>query len=277
MGDQPNQVERVGPHARIQEELLKLESRQREAWFLVAFACAVLILGVLSLFVPSSFWQQNAVELRFSPQILFVAMMGMVMVVLLVARRELEMRRLRLINLQQALAARTEQAASMVDALTHVFTRAFLHDVLKGEIKSAERNSRPLCLLMCDLNNFKRINDRYGHLMGDYVLAQVAAILKSSVRGSDYIIRYGGDEFLVVLPETDEAGGEIVRRRIYQKVAEWDRSNRVGDLPVSVSLGLFRHTPGHTAEQDVAEADARMYADKQSGRGALEVSAPAKS
>ena len=121
---------------------------------------------------------------------------------------------------------------------------------------------------MCDLNNFKQVNDRYGHLMGDYVLSQIATILKSCVRGSDCVVRYGGDEFLVLLPETDQPGAEIVRQRVHQKVAEWDLSNRVGDLPISVSLGLYLHVTGQTAEKDVAEVDARMYAEKLAGKRA---------
>jgi two-component system cell cycle response regulator len=151
----------------------------------------------------------------------------------------------------------------MIDAVTHVFTRAVLHDLLAGEISRAERTNRSLALIMCDLNNFKQVNDRYGHLIGDYVLSQVAAILKFCVRGSDCVVRYGGDEFLVLLPETDQEGGEIVRQRVRRKVAEWDHANRVGALPISVSLGLYLHVNGQTADMDVAEADARMYADKQ--------------
>jgi diguanylate cyclase (GGDEF)-like protein len=77
------------------------------------------------------------------------------------------------------------------------------------------------------------------------------------------VVRYGGDEFLLVLSETDEAGSKIVMNRIRQKVAEWDRANRLGDFSIGISLGLHQHVPGETAEQAVAEADARMYADKQ--------------
>jgi diguanylate cyclase (GGDEF)-like protein len=274
--DRGNLVEQVGPQARIQDELLRLESRQRETWVLIPFAAAVLLLGFLSLLTPSSFWQSNQLEIRFSPQVLFVVMIGMVVVLLLMMRRDLEEKRLRLGNLQQSLAARSEQAASMIDAITNVFTRSFLKDLMQGEISRAERAGRPLSVLMCDLNNFKAVNDRYGHLMGDYVLSQVALILKSCVRGSDYIIRYGGDEFLVLLPETDEKGGDIVRTRIHQKMAEWDRTNRVGDLPISLSLGLFLHAQGQTGEQDIAEADARMYAAKQASKANGVASAVAK-
>ena len=263
MTDQPATQEQIGPQARVEAELTKLESQKRELYVLVFFAAGVLALGALSLLFPGSFWHANQLEIRIPPQVLFVFMMLVVMVAVYVVRREVELERHRLSNLQQLLSARADQAAGMIDPGTKVFSRNFLRDVLQGEISRAERTKRALALMMCDLNNFKQVNDRYGHLMGDYVLAQVAAILKSCVRGSDFVVRYGGDEFLLLLPETEPAGADIVRRRIKEKVAEWDRTHRVGDLPVSVSLGLYHHVAGQTAEQDVAEADARMYADKQ--------------
>ncbi len=266
MSNQPEVVEQVGPQARIQAELLKLESQKREFWILVVFAGLVLLLGILSFFFPSAFWRSNSLHISLSPQILFVLMVATVLIALFYVRRDLEIKGLRLSNLQRLLSSQQEQAASMIDAVTNVFTRGFLHDLLQGEISRAERTNRPLALLMCDLDDFKQVNDRYGHLMGDYVLSQVAAILKAAVRGSDYVVRYGGDEFLVVLPETDEEGGETVRQRIRRRVGEWDQNNRVGDLPLTVSLGLHLHLTGQTAEKDVAEVDARMYAEKQASK-----------
>ena len=266
MSNQPEVVEQVGPQARIQAELLKLESQKREFWILVVFAGLVLLLGILSFFFPSAFWRSNSLHISLSPQILFVLMVTTVLIALFYVRRDLEIKGLRLSNLQRLINSQQDQAASMIDAVTNVFTRGFLHDLLQGEISRAERTNRPLALLMCDLDDFKQVNDRYGHLMGDYVLSQVAAILKAAVRGSDYVVRYGGDEFLVVLPETDEQGGETVRQRIRRRVAEWDQNNRVGDLPLTVSLGLHLHLTGQTAEKDVAEVDARMYAEKQASK-----------
>jgi diguanylate cyclase (GGDEF)-like protein len=262
MDDQPEALEQVGPRARIQTEMAKLESQKREIWILVVFAAAVLSLGVLSFFFPGSFWKSNALHVIFPPQVLFVIMIATVVAALIYVRQDLEIRGLRLSNLQQLLSSQEHQAASMIDSLTNVFTRGLLPDLLQGEIFRAERTNRPLALMMCDINDFKQVNDQHGHLMGDYVLAQVAAILKSCVRGSDYVIRYGGDEFLILLPETDEKGSEIVRQRINDKVADWDQHNRVGDSPISVSVGLHLHVTGQSAEKDVAEVDARMYTEK---------------
>jgi diguanylate cyclase (GGDEF)-like protein len=267
MSKLPN-IEPVSPQARIQAELVRLESQKREFWILVVFAGAVLFLGILSFFFPRRFWDGTGLLVSMSPQVLFVIMVALVLASLVYVRRDMEVRGLQLANLHQYMSSREEQAASMVDAVTNVFTRGFLHDFLASEISRAERSNRPLALIMCDLNNFKQVNDRYGHMMGDYVLAQIATILKACVRGSDYVIRYGGDEFLLVLPETDEQGGETVRRRVHRMVSEWDRSNRVGDVPISVSLGLYLHVTGQTGEKDIAEADARMYAEKQANKRA---------
>ncbi len=274
MRDRPEWVEKIGPQARLQAELSKLESQNRDVWIVVIFAAAVLLLGVLSLLTPGSFWQENTLELRVPPQILFVFMMGMMVLALYMVRREVEVRKLRLLNVQQVLASQAEISASMVDSLTNVFSRSFLRELLQGEISRAERNKRPLGLIMCDVDHFKAVNDRFGHLMGDYVLAQIAHILKACVRGSDYVVRYGGDEFLIVLSETDTAGSETVMGRIQQKVSEWDRANRIGDISVGVSMGLHKHVPGQTVEQSVAEADARMYAAKKAKHEKSELTTP---
>jgi diguanylate cyclase (GGDEF)-like protein len=271
----PGALEQLGPQARLQEELSKLESHNRDLWMVAVFAAAVLILGALSLLAPSSFWQHNELELKIPPQVLFVVMLLITLVALYMVRRETEVRRLRLTNMQQMLSAQSEFTASMVDSLTNVFSRSFLRELLQGEIARSERSGRPLGLMMCDIDNFKAVNDRYGHLMGDYVLAQIAAILKSCVRGSDYVVRYGGDEFLVILSETDEKGAQIVLNRIRQRIGDWDRLNRLGEFSVSVSLGLHQHVPGESPEQTVAGADARMYEDKQQRHGKNAVAPPA--
>ena len=259
----PPNVEHIGPQARIQAELVRLESQKWEFWVLVVFSSVVLLLGVLSFFFPHRFWLNDGLHVSISPQALFVIMVATVLASLVYIRRETEVRGLRLINLHQYLASQEEHAASMIDAVTHVLSRGILRDLMTGEISRAERTNRTLAFIMCDLNNFKQINDVYGHLMGDYVLSQIAAILKSCVRGSDYVVRYGGDEFLLLLPETDEKGGEFVCQRVHSKVSEWDRGNRISDLPISVSLGLHLHTTGQTADKDIAEVDARMYTQKQ--------------
>jgi len=271
MIDQPEFQEQLGPQARLEAELFKLESQRRELWVLIIFTVVVMVLGGLSLLLPGSIWHGNELEIKIPPQVLFVIMTVFLVLAVYMMRREVELQKYRLASMQQILAARMDHAYSLIDATTNVFSRSLLRNLLQGEVARAERNSRPLALLMCDLNNFKLVNDRYGHLMGDYVLAQMAGILKTCVRGSDYVVRYGGDEFLLVLPETDQAGAEVVRERIQQRVAEWNGASRLDNLQVTVSIGLYLHVAGQSPDQDVAEADARMYGDKQASRNKAEL------
>ena len=262
MSNPPN-IEQVGPQARIQAELLRSESLKTEFWILPILAGMVVFLGVLTFFFPHHFWYSGGLHISLSPQGLFVIMVAMVLASLVYSRRDLRMRGLQLANLQQRMSAEKMRAERMIDPVTKVFPRGFLDDLLAREISLAERRNRPLALIMSNVNNFKQVNARYGHLMGDYVLSQIATILQSCVRGSDYVVRYGEHQFLVLLPETDYKGSEIVRQRVHRKVSEWDRTQRVGDLPISVSLGWYLHVTGQTAEKDIAEADACMYAANQ--------------
>ncbi len=271
MIDKPEFQEQLGPQARLEAELFKLESQRRELWVLIIFTVVVMVLGGLSLLLPGSIWHGNELEIKIPPQVLFVIMTVFLVLAVYMMRREVELQKYRLASMQQILAARMDHAYSLIDATTNVFSRSLLRNLLQGEVARAERNSRPLALLMCDLNNFKLVNDRYGHLMGDYVLAQMAGILKTCVRGSDYVVRYGGDEFLLVLPETDQAGAEVVRERIQQRVAEWNGASRLDNLQVTVSIGLYLHVAGQSPDQDVAEADARMYSEKQASRNKAEL------
>jgi diguanylate cyclase (GGDEF)-like protein len=256
-------TETIGLHARLTEDLAKVESETRAIRVLLIFVAVALGLGAISMFLPHGIWRPETLDLRIPPQLLFVAMVVMAVVALYLIRYESETRKLRLLALEQALAARSEHAANLLDSLTNVYKRAVLRDLLQKEIARAERTSRPLSLMMTDLDNFKQVNDQYGHLMGDDILAQVAGVLKSCVRGSDHVVRYGGDEFLLILPETDEPGALIVRDRILQRMADLDPLTHTGQVNLSLCLGILQHITGQTVEQDVAEVDSRMYAQKR--------------
>ena len=268
MLDVNNTADPIGPQARLETELVQVVSQRREFWIFIAFLAGILVLGVLSFLFPNSFWRSNVLEIRISPQIFFLSMVVFALVVLTMLKRETTLQSLRLQKLRQSMVAQAEASASMLDPLTGVFNRKVLRELLQSEIARAERGKHPLGLIMCDLDHFKQVNDRFGHLTGDYVLTQFAGTLKACVRGSDYVVRYGGDEFLIILPETDEKGAETVRNRINSRVEEWDRYHRVGDFPTTASIGVYHHVVGQAAEQDVAEADAYMYAEKQRRRAA---------
>ncbi|MGH9356909.1 MAG: GGDEF domain-containing protein [Terriglobia bacterium] len=254
-----------GPPHRARPEMSRIELESRAVRWLLISVAAVVCFAAISLLLPLGLWSQTPLVITLPPQLLFIILLIIVVLAIYLVRYESETRKLRLLTLQQAMAAQSDHVAKTFDAVTNVFARNFLQSLLEKEISRAERNACPLALMMCDVNNFKRVNDRYGHLMGDEILAQVAAILKSCLRGSDHVVRYGGDEFLLILPETDEAGAAIVRDRIQQRIGEWDWSDQMGEAPISLSLGLYYHIAGQSVQQDLAEVDFRMYTEKRPG------------
>jgi diguanylate cyclase (GGDEF)-like protein/PAS domain S-box-containing protein len=150
------------------------------------------------------------------------------------------------------------------DPLTGALNRYALDELLEREASRSKRYTRPIGLLMIDINRFKEINDRFGHAMGDRVLQAMAEVLQKSLRGSDILVRYGGDEFLAVLPETD---GEtaVVKTRILDEVARRNEANPLLDFPVTLAIGTYHWSPGsgQTIDQALAEADRLMYEDKR--------------
>ncbi len=153
---------------------------------------------------------------------------------------------------------------SMVDPLTRVYNRQSMEELLGKWIKRSERYDQVFSLAVVDLDAFKEINDKYGHLTGDFVLSEVAQILRSSVRGSDLVIRYGGDEFLLVLSETDLTGAQAVLSRVRRQIKEWNQEHTAAPYEVNLSMGLSVFEKGKTARQLISEGDREMYLEKQS-------------
>jgi two-component system cell cycle response regulator len=154
------------------------------------------------------------------------------------------------------------------DELTGVSNRRYLLDRLMQEMLRAQRYGSPLCILMIDLDHFKRINDTYGHIMGDTVLATVAGILRQTVRATDIPGRYGGEEFCVVLTETKREGAHLVAERLRRRIAAEAFPAADGNtFHVTCSIGLAQY------HEDIKEvlalierADQALYRAKAAGR-----------
>jgi diguanylate cyclase (GGDEF)-like protein len=179
------------------------------------------------------------------------------------------------VALAAALALRREQRRAReaafryatVDALTGLRTRAYLFTALERELARSERTGRGFCLLMIDLDELKGINDRYGHLAGDRALRSVGEVIRDGIRRIDTGARFGGDEFVVLLPETDPTGGWVLAEKIRRGVAEAGITVDSERIPTSVSVGLVTY-PGEAATIDelLERADEAMYRSKRSGR-----------
>jgi two-component system cell cycle response regulator len=190
----------------------------------------------------------------------------------LLARLELH---LRLRRLQSELREKNVSLArlSTTDPVTGLRTRRYATEFLAFETLRARRYRTPLSVLLADLDHFKRVNDCYGHRVGDEVLQSVADTLRVTLRATDLAGRYGGEEFLVVLPQTDLAGARILAERIRQAVEQ--RTLDVGGtepVAVTVSIGVASHGGTlETPEQLVEAADSALYDAKDAGRNRVAV------
>jgi diguanylate cyclase (GGDEF)-like protein len=163
---------------------------------------------------------------------------------------------------------------SVKDGLTGCFNRAHTLEILDSEIARSRRSNAPLSVVMFDVDHFKRINDRYGHTVGDAVIASVGQRIRHVLRRSDVRCRYGGDEFLVVLPETDEEGalrvGEWLRAEIEQVVVQ----GGADEIVPTVSVGVATAQSGEmTGTALIDRADTALYQAKASGRNCVRAAA----
>lgn len=160
------------------------------------------------------------------------------------------------------------QRFSLTDPLTHLFNRRMGVIALDQEVARTERSDRPLSLLMCDLDYFKRLNDTFGHAAGDRALQAVAEVLRKTVRRGDTICRLGGEEFLVVLPETQPEDAAVLAARLFTAIHQ--RGEELA-LPLTVSIGMTAFRPDDTGERMLQRADHALYASKGQGRNRFSI------
>ena len=166
---------------------------------------------------------------------------------------------------EQLQAKLREQAIR--DPLTGLFNRRYLNETLEREIVRAGRENVPLSVIMADVDHFKMINDTYGHPVGDKFLVEIASLLKSHARGSDIVSRYGGEEFLLVLPGTALDSAARRAEEIRQKCAEIIIQHEGKDLKVTMSFGVAIYPDhGKEAEEIIVKADKALYRAKAQGR-----------
>jgi diguanylate cyclase (GGDEF)-like protein len=157
--------------------------------------------------------------------------------------------------------------ASTVDSLTGLFNRNYFFAALEREIARSSRSGRGFCLVMADLDGLKEINDRYGHFYGDRVLREVGEVIRQGVRRVDTPARYGGDEFVILLPETDPTGAWVVAEKIRLGAARLTVDGPGFSVRTSLSVGVVAYpNDGRTADELMISADEAMYASKRGGR-----------
>ncbi|MGS0765067.1 diguanylate cyclase [Syntrophomonas curvata] len=160
---------------------------------------------------------------------------------------------------------------AVTDDLTGLYNHRYIFASLEKEMGRAERYRQPLTIIMLDLDHFKEVNDRFGHPAGDKVLATVAAIIRSSLRETDIAGRFGGDEFMIILPHTGVAEGQIVAERIRYEIEQCPFTSQ--NIRITMSIGVCEYA-GEELDQLVTQVDELLYLAKNKGRNRTEANVP---
>lgn len=155
---------------------------------------------------------------------------------------------------------------SRVDSLTKIWNKATFWDLLHDEIKRSRTLVYPLSLLMLDIDDFKKVNDTYGHLTGDLVLQALGAQLLKTLRRNDIVARFGGEEFVVLIPHESLSSAENIAEKVRRKI---QTMRKVDIPPITVSVGCATYEAGETAEHFLERADQALYDAKKSGKNAV--------
>lgn len=250
-----------------EESYRHLRSLQRREWWVWAYSLLVILcltLAVASLSVPA-IMSDNLGILKSG---VFESVSGLVLLILIfgcyLTYEKVLINRLRFDLAERNSHTNLWRALALVDPLTGLYNRRFAERHLKAEMSRARRKRFPLTLVLLDLDNFKQINDRYGHSTGDLILLSFARRLSKAIRETDVAARLGGDEFIVVLTEFESSRMPTILERLESIEVEADGQT----ITVEFSVGWAEMEAGQKVEELLNAADRALYVNKQSKKGA---------
>lgn len=254
----------------IEGSLEKLERRERQLWMTLG-GLSLLLTGGMVLLVLPQLMEISAArpEQWYLPKLFLGLVTLMALLNLHLTRQRHSLRGTREALLREREQRQIAEAAAVVDPLTQSFNRRYLEHLMEKELHRARRLNTKIAFLMIDVDEFKSVNTRFGHIVGDTVLREVADVIRKSVRASDTVVRYGGDEFLVVLGEAVELDAERVIMRIEHRVHDWNEACDIEGYRMGLSCGWAMHAFGTPVGETVAAADQKMYESKKLRRAGV--------
>jgi diguanylate cyclase (GGDEF)-like protein len=258
------------PAQTVQAGMRRIERRQWCLWSYTVLVTILLTLGIASFAFPALLSQTGEAH-SFSINQAVHGLVGLVLVFnVYVIYQQVQLNRIRRQMTEQAFSvdkvetlAEEVYKVAVLDSLTGLYNRPYSRQRLQDEIARSQRHSLPLTVILFDLNSFKPVNDNYGHDAGDKMLISFAERLRKATRGSDVAARYGGDEFLVLLPECKTGDVQYVLKRV-----DGTQADIGGEmLKITYSAGWADYIPGESPEELLGRADKALYVNKRIAKG----------
>ena len=247
----------------IQREIQQLSGRDLQLWSIAILVVVVLTAGMLALVLPNVIWAQRVirVEHAYLPQLFF----GLISLILLfniyLVGQKVALNNTRRALISELVLNERLENLSLIDPLTQLFNRRAMNEMIPREVARANRLSSHLTFLTIDLDNFRAINSKYGNIEGNFLLREFARLLTTSFRGGDIVFRQGGDEFLVVMPDTSEHESDPPIRRLHGMLEQWNISSGKS-YQLAFSWGIASYVTGSQVEDVLRAVDRQLYQKK---------------
>jgi len=257
---QPSMVARA---EEIQQQIQQISGRDLQLWSIGILVILVLTGGLLAFVLPNLVWTQRVIHIEQSylPQLFF----GLVSLVLLfniyLLGQKLNLNATRRALIRELVLNERLESLSLIDPLTQLLNRRAMNELIPREVARANRLGSSLSFMAIDLNGFQAINTKFGSVEGDTALSEFSKLLKSVFRGGDVVFRQGGDEFLVVMPDTSEDQADFPVHRLQQSVENWNLLSKK-DYELSFTCGVASYQTGSDLAEVLRAADRKLYQRK---------------
>jgi len=242
---------------------------EKRAWGLQIWMLLILVAGVLAIAIavytvarhPGFRWTPEDVA-DLLPPLMFAIVAVFLLAGFYMAQREAVVNALREELLTQKIEAELNRELTLLDPVTEVYNRRYARVILTREASRVKRNRTALALMLVDITGFRHVNDSLGHNGGDVVLRQIAQLLQHRIRNSDIIVRFGGDEFLLILPEAEKTGIERLMVRVKQSVIDWAPRSGMADFHLRFAVGVGFYRGEGRIDEVLSIAEERMIQDR---------------
>ena len=245
----------------IQRQLNALGGRDLQLWSIGVLIMVVLMAGYAAVVAPNLSWSGlpgvGRVEYRYLPQLFFglISLILLFNIYVVIQKRTLNSTRAALIR--ELVFSERLESFSLIDPLTQLLNRRSLEQIVPREIARANRSGSALSFVLVEVAGFKGLNDRMGNMAGDHLLVEVARLLKGTFRGSDAVIRYSGDRFLVIMADTNEKRAASAMRRLMDTVDRWNINTKPG-WEMVLNYGIAQHAMGASAVELLVTAEEKL-------------------